>query len=159
MTNDSIQLRCDPHGRLYLRRDEAEILVSANPCFPWSYPNEFVSLRDADGDEQCLLESIESLPADSAAALRTTLKEASFVLRITRITSVEKQFELRHWQVETEQGARRFQTRLDDWPRTLPHGGSVLQDVGGDQYGIPPLDQLDAKSRALLWPYLDASDS
>jgi hypothetical protein len=34
-----------------------------------------------------------------------------------------------HWRVHTDQGARRFQTRLDDWPRKLPDGGLLIRDV------------------------------
>jgi hypothetical protein len=53
------------------------------------------------------------------------------------------------------QGARRFQTRLDDWPRRLPDGGVLIRDVSGDFYRVADAAQLDRTSRALLWAFVD----
>jgi hypothetical protein len=61
----------------------------------------------------------------------------------------------RRWRVETRQGARLFQTRLDDWPRTLPHGGLLIRDVTGDLYHLGRPADLDRGSRDLLWAFVD----
>src|SRR5438046_8710029 len=59
---------------------------------------------------------------------------AGFVFKVTQVTAIEEEVEIRHWRVETVQGTRSFQTRLDAWPRLLPHGGLLLRDVAGDLY-------------------------
>ena len=153
-----IQLERDEHGRLSLIRDGEDIPVTACPCFPWSHPDSFISLRDTDQKEMALLSHLSDLSTESNDALRASLMEASFMLTITKIDSIDKEFELRNWHVQTKQGSRRFQTRLDDWPRPLRLGGSVIHDVAGDQYHLPPLSNLDSKSRDLLWPLLDTTD-
>ena len=84
-----------------------------------------------------------------------TVVAAGFVLCITRVTSIEEDFEIRSWQVQTEQGARSFQTLLDAWPHSTPKGDLVIEDVAGDLYLFPPLDRLDPKSKQLLWPFID----
>ncbi|MEM0967281.1 MAG: DUF1854 domain-containing protein, partial [Verrucomicrobiota bacterium] len=60
-------------------------------------------------------------------------------------------FELRTWKVKTESGDRVFQTALDSWPRNLEDGSYLVEDVFGDLYRFPPLDQLDKESARYLW--------
>jgi len=63
--------------------------------------------------------------------------------------------EIRHWRVDSRQGARACQTRLDAWPRLLPHGGLLIRDVAGDLYQVADPAALDRQSRALLWAFVD----
>jgi hypothetical protein len=57
--------------------------------------------------------------------------------------------------VETAQGPRTFQTALDGWPRELDAGGLVVEDVYGDLYRVSDPERLDAKSKRLLWAFVD----
>ena len=98
-------------------------------------------------------------PAELDPASRRVLEEAlmtaGFVFEITRVTAIEEEVEIRHWQVETRQGTRSFQTRLDAWPRLLPRGGLLIRDVAGDLYRVIDPAALDDQSRALLWAFVD----
>jgi hypothetical protein len=129
--------------------------VVVRRCFPWSEPGRFVSLRDREDDEVVLVEDPARLDADSRHALEAALAAAGFVLEVTRVISVEEEIEIRNWKVETRQGPRTFQTRLDDWPRVLPGGGVLIRDVAGDLYHVPAADTLDAKSRDLMYAFVD----
>ncbi len=98
-------------------------------------------------------------PADLDAASRRVLEEAlvaaGFVFQITHVTAIEEEVDIRHWRVETRQGPRSFQTRLDTWPRVLHHGGLLVRDVAGDLYHLPDPAALDRQSRALVWAFVD----
>src|SRR2546426_3850223 len=83
------------------------------------------------------------------------LVAAGFVFEVTRVIAIDEEVEIRHWRVETREGARTFQTRLDDWPRLLPHGGLLVRDVVGDLYHLADPKALDKRSRALLWAFVD----
>ena len=83
------------------------------------------------------------------------MAEAGFMFEVTRVREVEEEVEIRHWTVETRQGPRAFQTRLDDWPRALPGGGFLIRDVAGDLYRLPDPGSMDQKSRELLWALVD----
>ena len=124
-------------------------------CFPWSEPGRYLSLRDGDEEEFALIRDPAELDAASREALETALALAGFVFEITRVLEIEEEVEIRRWRVETRQGARSFQTRLDDWPRTLPHGGLLIRDVTGDLYHLGRPAALDRHSRALLWAFVD----
>ena len=43
----------------------------------------------------------------------------------------------------------------DEWPRELAGGGILIRDVSGDLYRIGEPAKLDARSRKLLWAYVD----
>ncbi len=142
-------------GKLWLVRESGEVSVELVRCFPWTSPKRFLSLRDSDGEEQGFVDSVDELDPTSRHAVETTLARSSFVLEIVKIVSVQEDFELRSWQVETRHGPRTFQTPLDGWPRELDAGGFVIEDVYGDLYRINDPERLDAKSKRLLWAFMD----
>ena len=82
----------------------------------------------------------EALDAASRGAREWALANAGFVFEITRVLEIEEEVEIRHWRVETRQGERRFQTRLDDWPRALP-GGAHPGGGPAPPRGCPPRTQ------------------
>ena len=149
----SLEQRSD--GRLWAIRGEEERAVWVRRCFPWSEPGRYLSLRDSDEEEFALVRDPAELDAASREALEGALALAGFVFEITRVLEIEEEVEIRRWRVETRQGARVFQTRLDDWPRTLPHGGLLIRDVTGDLYHLGRPAALDRESRALLWAFVD----
>lgn len=142
-------------GQLWATRGEEERVVRVRRAFPWSEPGRFISLRDAGDREFALVAEPRALDAESRAALEAALAAAGFVFVVTAVTEIEEEVEIRTWRVATQQGARTFQTRLDEWPRPLPGGGLLIRDVAGDLYRIDNLATLDGQSRELLWAYVD----
>ena len=148
-----LELRAD--GRLWATQGDTQRAVWVRRCFPWSEPARFVSLRDDDQQEFALVRDPADLDPASRRVLEDALVAAGFVFQITRVTAIEEEVDIRHWRVETRQGARSFQTRLDAWPRLLPHGGLLIRDVAGDLYHLPDPAALDRSSRALVWAFVD----
>ncbi|HEY2825161.1 MAG TPA: DUF1854 domain-containing protein [Gemmatimonadales bacterium] len=142
-------------GRLWAEVDGVARAVSVRRCFPWSEAARFISLRDDNEEEVALVEDPASLDPVSRAALDAALVEAGFVLEVTRVVSIEEEVEIRDWHVETRQGARSFQTRLDDWPLVMPGGGILVRDVAGDLYYIARPKEMDKESKGLLWAFVD----
>lgn len=142
-------------GKLWLDRDGSSVPVEVVRCCPWSAPGRLLSLRDAGGEEVAFVADPTELDAKSRAALAATLARSGFVLEITRIFTIQEDFELRSWRVETAGGARLFQTPLDAWPQRLDNGEVVVEDVHGDLYRVSDLHALDAKSQKLLSALVD----
>jgi len=149
----TLEWRAD--GSLWAMRGDEECAVSVRRSFPWTEPTRHLSLRDADEEEFALVKDPAELDARSRAALEQALAVAGFVFEITHVLEIDEEVEIRRWRVETRQGPRTFQTRLDDWPRTLPHGGLLIRDLAGDLYHLEAPDRLDRKSRELLWAFVD----
>jgi len=149
----SLEWRAD--GSLWAMRRDEERAVSVRRCFPWSEPARHLSLRDADEEEFAFVRDPVDLDQRSRAALERALAVAGFVFEVTQVLEIEEEVEIRRWRVETQQGPRTFQTRLDDWPRTLPHGGLLIRDLAGDLYHLAAPEALDRHSRDLLWAFVD----
>jgi Domain of unknown function (DUF1854) len=140
--------------RLWLEHAGRSVSVRPVRCFPWSAPGELVSLRDAEEKEQYLVESPEDLDPTSREALANALQSAGFVLEVDAVLSIEEDYEVRVWRARTRHGLRTFQTRLDEWPWLAPDGGHLIRDLCGDLFRLPPVEQMDAKSRHWLWAYV-----
>lgn len=149
----TLERRAD--GRLWAVRGDGARAVWVRRCFPWSDPGRFLSLRDDAEAEFALVRDPAELDVESRDVLEAALVAAGFVFAITRVVAIDEEVEIRHWRVETRQGTRTFQTRLDDWPRPLPQGGLLMRDVAGDLYHLANPATLDRKSRALLWAFVD----
>ena len=129
--------------------------VRLRQCFPWSEPGRHLSLRNEDDEEIALVDDPALLDSESRRALESALADAGFVLDVMQVVDVEEEVEIRQWTVETRHGRRTFQTHLDDWPRVLPKGGLLIRDVAGDLYRLEAPGKMDAKSRELLWAFVD----
>lgn len=151
---EGLRLERRRDGRLWAWRGDSSRPVRVQRLFPWSGAADHVSLRDEDHEEVALVSSTDELARDSGAALDEALEMAAFVLEVGRILEIEEEVEIRVWTVETRQGPRTFQTRLDDWPWEAPGGGYLIRDVAGDLYRIPEIEALDEGSRKLLWGFV-----
>jgi hypothetical protein len=149
----SLERRRD--GRLWALLAERAAPVKLRRCFPWTFPERYISLQTDDNVELAFVADPAELDAASQAALSQALAEAGFVFLIRRVHSVEEDFELRCFKVETAQGPRVFQTALDTWPRETPDGGLLIEDVAGDVFRIEDPSTLDERSRELLWELVD----
>lgn len=142
-------------GRLWALLAERAAPVKLRRCFPWTFPERYISLQTEDNEELALVSDPQTLDVFSRAALSQALAEAGFVFLIQRVYSVKEDFELRCFEVETPQGRRAFQTALDAWPRETSDGGLLIQDVAGDLFRIESPASLDANSRELVWELVD----
>ena len=140
-------------GQLWAERGGRQAAVVVHRCFPWSDPLRHISLRDHDEEEFAFVGDTSELDGASRAALERALAVAGFLLEITAVEDVSEEVEIRHWVVRTRQGARRFQTRLDDWPVEIAGGGLLIRDLAGDLYHVPDPEALDPASRKWLWAY------
>ena len=153
--DEPLKLNRRADGVLVVLRGEEEVPVKVQRIFPWSQPDRWASLRDDEDKEIALVENPGDLDADSAAALREALAEASFLFRIVKIHRVEEEFEIRVWDVDTESGRRTFQTPKDEWPRDVPGGALLIKDVAGDLFVVNDPEGLDPHSQKLLWALVD----
>jgi hypothetical protein len=149
------QLDSNEAGQLLLRNQHGSIPVAPVPCFPWSEPENYISLRDESGREVAFIHSAAELDHSSRAALELTLRQAGFVFIVTSIEKVEDEFELRTWSVNTRQGSRSFQTKLEEWPRILENGAVIIRDLSGDFYQIEDQAALDPASQKLIWAFTE----
>src|SRR5258705_10344904 len=118
-------------GRLWAVRGEAERAVRVRRCFPWSAPARLLSLRDDDDTEFALVRDPGELDAASRLVLEEALVAAGFVFEVTRVTAIDEEGEIRHWQGGTPPGPRAVSTRARRGARPPPPGGFFVPGAGG----------------------------
>lgn len=113
-----------------------EEIVRVKPSFPWSAPNEYLSVLNSSGEVLFVVESLDKLDDSQREAVEYSLRQAGFVFKITKVLKIDEEFELRLWKVQTLQGLRSFQTSFESWPRRMPDGSFLVEDVSGDLYRL-----------------------
>ena len=134
-------------------RDEPVRDAKVARCFPWSIPNSYISVRDADGKEVALLETLDELDRESWQVVEHELSRRIFNPRIRRVSSMKREFGITSMTAETDRGEVTFQIRSRDDVRVLSPTRALFRDVDGNTYELPDLGALDPASRKRLEHY------
>jgi len=152
---ENLHVLLQDDGQYTAQWDAFTVHVKAVCCFPWSHPDGFVSLRDDEGLEIAFVPSIDALDEASREVTLRAMREARFMFEIVTVHSLDEEYEIRNWRVETKQGPRTFQTHREEWPIRLKNGGFLVRAVAGDLIFIPEPSTLDPTSRKHLRVVLD----
>ena len=120
--------------------------VRLRRAYPWSKPQEYISVRDDKGKEIFLIESLATLTPSQRAAVERSLAANAFIPTIRRINHVNVDFGHQEWDVETDRGDAKFRVQEREDIRFLSDGRFSIKDVDGNIYAMPRLDQLDRNS-------------
>jgi len=128
--------------------------VRVRRAFPWSEPSAFVSIRDAEGKELLLIDSLEPLDDRRRSVIERALGDASFIPRITAVQDVDVRFGYQQWKVKTDRGPAEFRVQEREDIRFLPDGRFRIKDADGTVYELVRLDELDEASRRAVEPLI-----
>lgn len=118
--------------------------------FPLTETLRFISLLDSEGNELGIIEDARKLAPQSRDALIEELEKRYFMPKITKINSLDGQFGVTQWDVDTTQGNVQFGMRTRYDLVTLGNGRVLIKDADGNRYEIDNYNNLDQKSYALL---------
>ena len=134
-------------------RDEPVEDVRVARCFPWSVPDSYISLRNADGHEVALLETLDELPDEARAVIEAELRDKVFNPQILEVLEFEHEFGVSSIRARTDRGEVNFQVRSRDDVRMLSATRALFRDADGNIYEVADLDALDPASRHKLAHY------
>lgn len=118
--------------------------IDAFRAFPLSAADAYVSLRDPDGGEIGMIESLDDLAPEQAAILRGELDRRYFTPRIERIRELKEEFGYSYWTVDTDAGRRRFTVQSGKNNVTAVGAGRlVIVDVDGNRFEVADYTGLD----------------
>ena len=140
----------DPAGQIIVHlegSDEPIVDARVARCFPWSMPEEYVSVRNSDGKEIALLPSLKELDADSRKVVERELRDRVFNPKIQRVIECKNEFGVTSIRAETDRGEVTFQIRSRDDVRVLSATRALFRDADGNTYELEDLNALDATSR------------
>lgn len=131
-------------------RPEPAVNARAARCFPWSRPEEYVSLLDSAGHELALVKSLDELDPESRAIVLEELRDKIFNPRIRRVLGDRDEFGVVSITAETDRGTVTFQIRSRDDVRILSPTRALFRDADGNTYELADLRALDAAGRRAL---------
>ena len=148
-----VQLFRGPHGilRATIDGDRSVLRAKVVCAFPLSDQHRYLSILDGKGKEACLIESVDRLDAASQRLVAEELARYYRVSAIRRIHRVRQEYRTFYWDVRTERGGRDFVVKWGPdtvlWltPKTVQ-----LEDVDGNRFIIPDIDELDPRSRKFI---------
>jgi hypothetical protein len=146
---EAIRLSRDARGQLALHRPGAPDVcpVRLARCFPWTAPDDYLSVRDKEGAEVCLLTSREGLNAETRRLVDEELDGQEFFPRITRVVGVDDRFDVMVWTVETDRGPIELQVEHHEDIRLRDDGRVTIKDHGGGVFIVDDIGRLDPGSR------------
>jgi hypothetical protein len=147
-----IKLRVDAFSRLQLEIgfEERHGPVRAVRSLPLTQPEKFISLQDDENEEVGVIPDLAELDPESRRAVEEDLGLYYLKAAVTAIRKVESKNGIISWELDTNLGAKRVHIRDRQHIRPLPNGCTVLTDIHGAKYEIPPFEKLDEKSRHWL---------
>ena len=149
-------LEHDDFGRLVLVDGAGQRHVGVEPvrAFPLSSPDEWISLVDSSGREQCVIRRLSELSCDLREAVERELALRDFLPVVQQIVNISTDADPSQWQVETDRGAAQFVLTGEDAIRRLGPNRLMITDSQGVRYLVADFRRLDAASRKLLANFL-----
>ena len=145
----------NPVGQLVVRLKGGAEHVDARVarCFPWTLPDLYISIRDKDGKELCLVKTLEDLAPAGRELIREELEQKVFNPRILKVLDLKQEFGITSILAQTDRGQTTFQVRSRDDIRVLSAARALFRDADGNTYELHDLRALDAASRKHLAQY------
>lgn len=134
-------------------RDEPVVDAKVARCFPWSGPDGYISIRDAEGNELVLLKTLDEVGQASRRILDEELRDRIFNPKIIAITDHKSEFGVTSITAETDRGQVTFQIRGSDDIRILSPRRALLRDIDGNTYELVDVTALAPKARKFLERY------
>jgi hypothetical protein len=146
------RLTTNAFGRLELEVgfEERYGPVKAMRALPLTQPDRYISIQLEEGDEIGMIADMSELDADSRRAVEADLNLYYLKALVRNILKVESKNGIITWDLETNLGSKRVHVRDRQNIRSLPDGRVMLTDIHGAKYEIPPVEELDARSRHFL---------
>lgn len=145
---------------LYLVRLEkanGETVEELEPkrLFPFSNPEEYVTLVTEDKKEAAVIRKLSELSEESRRAVDECFTEIYMIPYITKVLHVEAKFGTLNFDMETDRGPIKFRIRNPHSDiKKLDDGRMLFRDSDDNRYEIPDISKLDKHSLHVLFPYL-----
>ena len=115
-------------------------------AFPASAGAEYVCIRDDDGKEIGILESLEGLAPEAAELVREELGRRYYAPVVLKVRSLKEEFGYTYWECATSFGDRRFTVQSGGNNAFQKDASTVLLiDVDGNRFELPATTRLDRK--------------
>jgi len=119
-------------------------------AFPLSMREQYISLRNMEGNELGIIKNPAELDKESRKLLEEEIRKRYFTPVIRSIKSLKDKFGIVEWEVETDRGSKKFITRSIHESLVESKEGFVITDMENNRYEIRDRASLDSHSVSIL---------
>ena len=137
--------------RATIEGDRSLLRTKVVRLFPLSNQTRYISILDAKDKEVCLIKAADHLDTESQRLIKEELARFYFITTITQIRRLRHEYRTLYWDVETERGERDFVVKWStDTVLWLTAKTVQLEDVDGNRFLIPDVEDMDPPSRKFI---------
>ncbi|QHW30849.1 DUF1854 domain-containing protein [Paenibacillus rhizovicinus] len=116
--------------------------------FPYSFLDQYISVRSETGEELMLISNLNVLDDASRAVVQEELKQLYMVPVIEQILSIRKQNAYYTWEVQTDFGRVTFTTEnAHEHIHSIAPDRWIITDMDARKFLLADLGKLDAASK------------
>ena len=138
-------------------RDKSYERVSVYRTFPFSAPEEYISIREPDekAKEIGVIRALSELDPEQAQIIREHLELRYFMPKIRKITEVRDEYGYAYFDVITDMGEAHFVIPMSGGAIvTLSDVRLIITDLDGNRYEIEDVTKLGSGEQKKLDMYL-----
>ena len=158
LTTDNAVFTETSGGFKTLRLDgEEKGQVNIICTFPFTAPNEFLSVRTADDkqEELGIIENLCDFDDNTVALIKKQLEIRYFMPEILKVYSVKEEYGHTYWSVLTDKGKHKFTSPSGSSGSVIKNGNRVIiKDSDQNRYEIKDITKISAKEMKKLDLYL-----
>ncbi|MBQ6162914.1 MAG: DUF1854 domain-containing protein [Clostridia bacterium] len=156
---DGNQVRFTVKDRIFLDTEfySGEKFEALEPrrLFPVSGGNKYIALLDENGNNVAVIRDLDAFPQEEKEKVLSALEEFYNMPRILRFIKMTEKYRIWMWTAETDKGVITFEIRNHlTAVKPLFDGRILIKDANDNRYEIPKFDDLDKKSKKMLFPKL-----
>ena len=136
--------------RMTVKDERSYIRVRPVQASPVSFPDKYIALLDVKNEEVAFIEDMSTLDEISQKVIREELARRYLKAEIVRVNSIQMEFGVTYWEVETDRGRREFVTRGHENTYWVTDTRLLLTDVDGNRFEIIDYLKLDDNSIKLI---------
>lgn len=125
--------------------------------FPFSVPDEYLSVRRKDGkqEEIGIIEKLSDFDSDTVSLIKRQLELRYFMPRILKLYSIKEEYGYTYWYVLTDRGKCKFTSASGSSGTVMKHGNRVIiKDSDENRFEIEDITALTVKEIKKLDLYL-----
>lgn len=148
-----IRLFKDPDWilRMTIEGDRSYLLVKVVRAAPLTQPERYFCILDIKDEAICMIENLDQLEKNSHPFVKEEMERRYLTAEIQRIESLQNEYGVSYWQVETDRGTREFVAKsVAEHAQWLGERRLMIFDVDGNRFEVTDMDKLDKRSQGLL---------
>ena len=137
--------------RMTIEGDRSYLRVKVVRAAPLTQPDRYICFLDIRDEVICMVTELLELREENLPFIQEELSRRYLTAQIQNIRSIENEYGVSYWHVETDRGQREFVAQsVSENAQWLSDVRLMIFDVDGNRFEVRDKTALDRRSQALM---------